>query len=136
MGGENKEKLSLEELAQLMKQARKSKEQETGKKITHKMIAEAIGVDRVTVAMWEQGKKHPGFLNIFNYCTVLGITPDELLGLKHQRTLHIELTEGEREAILAMLEECQQESEPHRLHDRLQAFDQYLRAFFSRAQSK
>lgn len=74
--------LTLEELAKRLRAARKSKEKGSGQKITHKMIAEAIGVDRVTVAIWEQGKKYPDFLNIVNYCNVIGIALDELLGVK------------------------------------------------------
>lgn len=132
----HEETLTQEELGKLLKTARKTKEKEYGKKITHKMVAEGIGVDRVTVAMWEQGKKHPGFLNIVNYCNFLGITLDELLGVKRTQPLYIELTEEEREAILSMVEGCAQESELGRLHQKLHLLKQYLKAFLGRAQSK
>jgi len=133
--GQNNQ-LTLEELAKRLKAARSAKEKKSGQKITHKMIAEGIGVDRVTVAMWEQGKKHPGFLNIVNYCNFIGITLDELLGVKKTQPLYIELTEEERAAILAMVEACEQEPEISHLHQKLQLLKQYLRAFFGRAQGK
>lgn len=128
--------LTLEELAGLLKQARKTKEKETGKKITHKMIAEAIGVDRVTVGMWERGERYPGFLNVFNYCNFLGMTLDELVGLKDQQTLHLELTETERQSIFSMLAECKRKSEKSDLYHDLHALEQYLKAFLGRARSK
>ena len=133
--GQNNQ-LTLEELAKRLKAARSAKEKKSGQKITHKMIAEGIRVDRVTVAMWEQGKKHPGFLNIVNYCNFIGITLDELLGVKKTQPLYIELTEEERAAILAMVEACEQEPEISHLHQKLQLLKQYLRAFFGRAQGK
>ena len=136
MNRDKGENLTPEELADLLKKARKAKEKETGKKITHKMVAEAIGVDRTTVTMWEQGKRYPGFLNIVNYCNFLGMTIDGLLGVKTQHTLHLELTEEERESILGMIEECKQESDSNSLHHKLHALDQYLRAFLSRAYIK
>lgn len=135
LNGQN-DQLTLEELAKRLKAARKAKEKASGQKFTHKMIAEAIGVDRVTVAMWEQGKKHPGFLNIVNYCNVIGITLDELLGVKKTQTFYIELTEDERAAILAMVDACEQEPEISHLHQKLQLLKQYLTAFLGRAQGK
>ena len=136
MHSEDKEKLSLEELGELMKKARKTKEKEQGKKITHKMVAEVIGVDRVTVIMWEQGKKHPGFLNILNYCNFLDMTIDELLETKKIRTLYIELTEEERDTILSMIDECKREPENNLLHSKLHFLEQHMKAFFSRASTK
>jgi len=136
MFDEQSNQLTLEELAKRLKAARKSREKESGQKIPHKMIAEAIGVDRVTVAMWEQGKKHPGFLNIVNYCNFIGITLDELLDVKKTQLLSIELTEEERTAILAMVETCEQEPEISHLHQKLQLLKQYLRAFLGRAQGR
>ncbi len=104
-------KLTAEELASLLKKAKRLKEQETGKKITQKMLADAIGVDRVTVTKWEQGKRQPSFVHVLSYCQVLGITPNELLGLRKKRTLHIELSEEERQTLLAMVKTCQDETE-------------------------
>ncbi len=60
--------LTSEELADLLKKAKRLKEQETGKKITQKMLADAIGVERVTVTMWEQGKRQPSFVHALGYC--------------------------------------------------------------------
>ena len=71
-----------------------------------------------------------------NYCSFLGITLDELLGVKRSQPLYIELTEEERETILSMVEECEQESELGHLHQKLHLLKQYLKAFLGRAQSK
>lgn len=136
MDNENTEKMSLEELAELLKKAKNIKEEKTGKKITHQMIADAIGVDRVSVTLWEQGKRHPGFLNILNYCQFLGITVNELMGLKTNRTLQIELTEEERDAVLSMLDECKDESEINNLQSKLRFLEQYIKGFFGRAHTK
>lgn len=87
MEHENVGKINLEDLAELLK-------------------ADAIGVDRVSVTLWEQGKRHPGFLNILNYCQFLGMTVDELMGVKTNRTLQIELTEEERNMLFATVDEC------------------------------
>lgn len=87
MEHENVGKINLEDLAELLK-------------------ADAIGVDRVSVTLWEQGKRHPGFLNILNYRQFLGMTVDELMGVKTNRTLQIELTEEERNMLFATVDEC------------------------------
>jgi hypothetical protein len=44
------------------------REAKTGEKFTHQIIANVSGVERVSVTLWEQDKRHPGFLNILNYC--------------------------------------------------------------------
>jgi hypothetical protein len=64
------------------------------------------------------------------------MTLDELFGFRKKRMLYLELTEEEQDAILAMIEECEQESEMNSLHKKLYLLKQYVRAFFSRAQSK
>ncbi len=136
MDRENRRKVTLNELSHLLKEARKTKEQETGQKITHKMIAEAIGVDRTTVGKWEQGERSPSFLNVLDYCHFLGITLDELVGLKQQQTLYLELTEEERDTMLAMIGECVSESENSNRYHKLHTFEQYLKAFLGRARTK
>ena len=133
MDNENSGKISLEELAELLKQAKKIAEEKTGEKITHQMIADAVGVDRVSVTLWEQGKRHPGFLNIVNYCQFLGITVDELLGVKKTRYLHLVLSEEERGEIFLMLKTCKAEVENTPLYDELHTLEQHLHALFSRA---
>ena len=35
-----------------------------------------------TVYEWEKGRQHPGFLNVVKFCEFLGMTLDELLGVK------------------------------------------------------
>ncbi len=56
--------LTAEERAGLLKKTKRLKEQETGKKITRKMLADAIGVEQVTVIKWEQGKRQPSFVHV------------------------------------------------------------------------
>lgn len=125
--------LTSEELAELLKKAKRLKEQETGKKITQKMIADAIGVERVTVTMWEQGKRQPSFVHVVGYCQVIGITPNELIGLRKKRTLHIELSEEERQILLSMVQACQDETELDGLQKKLRELGHSLKDFLSRA---
>ncbi len=136
MNSEHEKNYTLEELAALLKQARKNKEKELGEKITHLMVADAIGVGRATVTLWEQGKRSPSFLHILNYCRFLGITLDELVGLQQQQTFYLEFTEEERDAILAMITEYRGEVEKSHLHDKFHALEQYLKAFLGRARSQ
>lgn len=99
-------------------------------------VAEAIGVGENAVSEWERGVKQPGILNLLNYCTVLGMTLDELLDLKKYASFHLTFTEKERETIFALIQECQQQADLHTLHQKLHLLEQYLEAFFSRAESK
>ena len=90
-----------------------------------------------TISDWEQGKKHPGFLNVLKYCTVLGITPDKLLGMETPKQLFsLDITEEERDALFSMLEACKHESDLSTLQGKILFLDQHLKALFSRAQSK
>ena len=125
--------LTTGELADLLKKAKRLKEQETGKKITQKMIADAIGVERVTVTMWEQGKRQPSFVHVVGYCQVLGITPNELIGLRKKRTLHMELSEEERQRLLSMVKTCQDATEFDSLQKKLRSLEHHLTAFLNRA---
>ena len=122
--------LSLQELGNRIKAARKEK------KKTQDEVAEVIGVRKNAVSEWERGVKQPGILNLLNYCSALGMTLDELLDLKKYASFHLTFTERERETIFSLIKECQQESEFRDLHQKLHLLEQYLEAFFSRAQSK
>jgi hypothetical protein len=57
-----------------------------------------------------RGLKQPGIFNMHNFCNLLGIPLDELRRQK-TRTLHIELSEEERDTMLSMIDECKHESE-------------------------
>lgn len=122
--------LSLQELGARIKATRKLK------KKTQDEIAEAIGVGKNAVSEWERGVKQPGILNLLNYCNVLGMTLDELLDLKKYASFHLTFTDKERETILALIQECQQQSELHALQQKLHLLEKYLEAFFSRAESR
>lgn len=73
--------MTLEDLGSLMEEARKRKDVE-GKKISREAIGRHIGVSGQTVYEWEKGRQHPGFLNVVKFCEFLGMTLDELLGVK------------------------------------------------------
>ena len=124
------ENYNLNEVGKRIKAARKAK------KKTQDEVVEAIGIGKTTLSEWERGLKQPGLLNILNYCNFLGMTLDELLGVKRTQPLYIELTEDERVAIFAMLEECEQEQEISHLHQKFHLLKQYLKAFLGRAQGK
>ncbi len=132
--------MDVQELASLMKAARetekKKRKAEGTREITQGDIANVIKVSVTAISDWEQGKKHPGFLNVLKYCEVLGITPDELVGIKTNRTISLESTEEERDMILSMVHDCEQESDIHSLRQKLHTLLQSLTAFFSRAQNK
>lgn len=129
--------MEVHELATLMKGARdaenKKRKAEGTREITQGDIANLIQVSATAVSDWEQGKKHPGFLNVLKYCEVLGITPDELVEIKTNRRIAVESTEEERDMILAIVHECEQETEFSRLRPKLQTLAQNLNALFGRA---
>lgn len=128
------ERYTLNELGKRIKAARKAK------KKTQDDVAEAIGVSKISVSEWERGLKQPGFLNILNYCNFLGITIDELLGVKKQTFFYITFTEEERNMMLSMLSECQRDADNSLkntpLHSKLHFLEQHIKAFFSRSQNK
>ncbi len=45
-------------------------------------LAQLLGVDKSTVGAWESGAQKPGSDNICALCKTLGVSADELLGLK------------------------------------------------------
>ncbi len=129
--------MDVHELATLLKNAREAENKRRKaagtRELTQGDIASIIQVSATAVSDWEQGKKHPGFLNVLKYCEVLGITPDELVGIKTNRRIALESTERERDMILALAHECEQETEFSRLQLKLRTLVQHLKAFFSRA---
>ncbi len=133
--------IDLQDLGLRMKFAREKENRKRKAKrepeIKQTDMAQRIQVGTSTISEWEQGKKHPGFLNVVNYCKVLGITPDLLLGMETpKQLLSVDVTEEERDAMFSMLEECQHETDLNTLHGKIQFFQQHLKALFSRAQSK
>lgn len=128
--------VDVQTLGSLMKKAREKANQQrkmTGQpEITQGDIAKILKVRKPTVSDWEQGKIHPGFLNVLKYCEALEITPDELLGIHNQRLLNVSLTEQERETMFAMLEKCKQDAENTPLYGRIETFEAFFKALFSR----
>lgn len=121
------EDYELSELGKRIKAVRKSK------KKTQDEVAHAIGVGKITVSLWERGLQQPGILNILNYCNFLGMTLDELLGLTGKQTLHLTMSEEERQMILAMLDECKDTPDPESYRHQLHALEAYLTGILSRA---
>lgn len=117
----------MNELGKRIKAARKAK------KKTQDDVAQAIGVSKNIVSEWERGAKQPGIMNVLNYCNFLGITLDELLQFKKQRYFLFIANEEERNALLSMLNECQDETELDNLHDKLHSLERSLTAFLNRA---
>jgi DNA-binding XRE family transcriptional regulator len=70
------DKFTLRDLGALMQKVRNEK------KINQDELAEKIGVSSKTISVWETGKKQPGVMNLLKYCSVLGVTIDDLLGVK------------------------------------------------------
>ena len=82
-----------------------------------------------TMTNAERGNKHPTFLNVNN-------SGDELLGVKKLRYLQLRISEEERDAILSMFDECEQESVISNLQQKLRFLKQYIKAFFNRAHTE
>lgn len=74
--------MTLKELGQLMQKAREAKKDTNGRKISREVIGNEIGVSGQTVYLWESGNQQPGILNLLKYCEYLGVTIDDLLGVK------------------------------------------------------
>lgn len=49
------------------------------KKMTQQDIADALGVSRKTVGLWESGKRKMKTVYVHMFCDVVGITEDDLL---------------------------------------------------------
>ncbi len=124
------QQLSLENLGAILKSFR----QQRG--LTQKNIADKIQVTPATVSKWEDGLLNPGFLHIYNLCHAFDITLDELLGIAKKRRLTLDLTAEERDAIFALVEDCEQEPEPSSFHRKIHVLNQYLQGLFSRTQFK
>lgn len=125
--------LTQAELGRLMQEAREQKHDQSGKRISREMVGKAIGVDKQTIYEWERGNKHPSFLNVCKFCDYLGMTLDELLGVKSSRYLHLVLSEEERDEIFLMLKTCKADIENSPLYDELHMLEHHLHALFSRA---
>lgn len=52
----------------------------TRRLLTQKELAEKIGVSWQTVSEWESGRQQPRMQHLRKLCTVLEVSPDELLG--------------------------------------------------------
>jgi len=74
--------LTLVELGEMMEKARKDARVRFGKVVSREIVAEKIGTDPHSIYKWEKGVQHPGFLNVVKFCDFLGITLDDLLGVK------------------------------------------------------
>lgn len=74
--------LTLKDLGRLMEKARKEATKTKGKTVSREMIGEFMGVNPQSIYEWEKGRQHPGFLNVLKFCEFIGITLDELLGVK------------------------------------------------------
>ena len=70
------DKITLKDLGALMQKARN----ESGKNQIE--VAEKVGVSNTTISIWESGKKQPGVINLLKYCAAIGMTLDDLLGVK------------------------------------------------------
>lgn len=70
------------ELGKLMREARENKRDENGRKISRDVLAKSIGVAGQTIYEWENGNRQPSFLNVVKFCEYLGLTIDDLLGVK------------------------------------------------------
>lgn len=101
--------LTLQDLGELLKKAREGKRTKDGKLISQRMIAEKIGVDRQSVSDWEVGRSHPGFLNVVKYCECVGITLDDLLGVKKKRLLHLLITEEEKKHLMELIDQAERD---------------------------
>lgn len=75
------DKITLRDLGALMQKARNDRD------INQDEIAEQIGVSSKTISIWETGKKQPGVINLFKYCAALGLSIDDLLGVKKNACL-------------------------------------------------
>lgn len=77
------DELTLEDLGSLLTQARRNARKRFGNKVvSREVVGKAIGVNPQSIYEWENGKSHPGVLNILKYAQFLGVTLDELFGVK------------------------------------------------------
>ena len=75
------QELDIKELGRILETARKETKKE-GKRVSRGDIGKFVGVNQQTVYEWEKGNRQPGFLSVVRFCEFLGITVDDLLGVK------------------------------------------------------
>jgi len=87
MPNDNNDEVTLEELGNLLTVARRNaRKRFSGKVVSREVVGKAIGVNPQSIYEWENGKSHPGVLNVLKYSQFLGLTMDELLGVKNSNT--------------------------------------------------
>ncbi|MCO6016915.1 hypothetical protein CKN86_06825 [Carnobacterium divergens] len=64
----------------MSKLSERLKEQRTKKKLTQQVLADKVGVNRVTYTNWENGKREPELDKVVELATELNTTIDYLLG--------------------------------------------------------
>lgn len=128
--------IDLENLGKLIKSERKRRGLSQADVAKGIKAVSGLETKQNTISEWETGLRNPGFLGIYHLCRFWEITIDELLGLTKEQTLHIELTEAEREAIVAMFDECKEESDFEGLRRKLGFLEQYVKGLLTRAQKK
>ena len=69
----------------MLKQLRN--EYKNGKKISQQKLAEALGVSRSAVAMWEAGLSEPDNETLIKLAAFFNVTTDYLLGTKEKPSL-------------------------------------------------
>ena len=52
------------------------------KNLSQKKLADALGVNKMTVSQWLLGRKKPGYDSIMLLYNKFGITPNELFGIE------------------------------------------------------
>ena len=60
------------------------RELRTDKKLTQPQLAEALGVSKSMISMWETGINEPTASNIIKVAKYFDVTSDYLLGLKDE----------------------------------------------------
>jgi DNA-binding XRE family transcriptional regulator len=73
--------LDIKELGKMLENARKTTKKD-GKKISREDVGKFVGVNQQTVYEWERGNSQPGFIYVVKFCDFLGISLDDLLGVK------------------------------------------------------
>ncbi|HBV84758.1 MAG TPA: hypothetical protein DEB74_18545 [Lachnospiraceae bacterium] len=79
----------------------------SGKGYSQENLAEKIGCSVITISRWENGNTHMKSQDVFELCSVLGVSADVLLGLESKDILYAdmitELSEKQKKILYATM---------------------------------
>ena len=100
-----------------MQIAKRIKQARIDKNMTQLQLADAMGVSYQAVSNWERGNSMPDISKLTDLCSTLGLTVDELLGVKEKTTAAVTKAMEKEELAVEELEEVAPMLPPEQVAD-------------------